>query len=129
MAGQEIHNAEIDYINPVLSGTVYELGDYPSLLLICREWPDRYPDCRGERLRVAWAGLHNLGRYGRAQNHMRADGACLGWRAAVYEAKSALSMEGTSAAENVLEREVKKYPENAPQIRRLWDILKEKNRV
>ena len=113
----------------LLSGTLYELGDYPSLLLICREWQERDPDCREERLRLAWAALHNLGRYDRAQNYMRADGACLGWRAAVYEAKPALSMEGTFAAEIVLERALKKYPENAPQIRRLWDILKEKNRV
>lgn len=113
----------------ILCDTLYGLEDYPSLFLICREWQERDPSCRADRLKHGWAALHNLGRYPQARRYMQTTGACLGWRAAVYEAKSALSLEGNSEALLVLEQAMKRYQDNAPQILRLWDIVKGKNRV
>ena len=113
----------------ILCDALYGLEDYPSLLLICREWQERDPSCREDRLRHGWAALHNLGRYPQAVRYMQTTGACLGWRAAVYEAKSTLSHEGEARALPVLEQATQRYQDNAPQILRLWDIIKGKNRV
>ncbi len=113
----------------LLSGILYELGDYRSLLLICREWQERDPSCREDRIRLAWTALYNLGRYPQARRYMREEGACLGWRADVYDAKTALAMGYKQEAVQTLETSAQRFSGNATQIWRLWNLLKDKNRV
>lgn len=113
----------------LLCRTLHELGDYSSLLLICREWFERDPSCRGDRLRLTWTALHNMERYGQAKAYMQGEGACLGWQAQVYAAKSALAAGEKHEADAALETVLERYADDAMLIHRLWDQLKDKVRV
>lgn len=113
----------------LLCRTLYELGDNKSLLLICREWNERAPDCHEGRLRFTWTAQFNLERYADARLLMQEAENCLGWRAVVYDAKAALAESGEREAKQLLEQGVAKYPGSAMQIMRMWNILKPKRRV
>lgn len=113
----------------LLSRILHELGDSSSLLLICREWRERDPSCHGERIRFTWMALYNLGRYAQAADYMRAEGACLGWQAQVYEAKSVLASGEAHEAGQVLDAALKRYAGESTQILRLWNQLRGKDQV
>ena len=108
----------------LLCRLLHEQGDYPSLLLICREWLERDAACRADRILFTWAALHNLGRYSQAADYMLAEGQCLGWRARVHAARSVLALSGERAAGQTLEAALNSYADDAPQILRLWNQLK-----
>ncbi len=113
----------------LLSRTLHELGDPSSLLLICREWRERDPSCRDDRLRFTWTALYNMGRYSQAASFMRTEGACLGWQAQVYTAKSVLASGEEHEAGLVLDAALKHYTEENAQILRLWNQIKSKDQV
>ena len=113
----------------LLCRLLHELGEYSSLLLICREWFERDPSCRGDRLRLTWTALHNMERYGQAREYMRTEGSCLGWQAQVYAAKSALALGEKHEADAVLETVLERHADDAALIHRLWNLLKDKVRV
>ena len=113
----------------LLSGILDELGDYPSLLMICSEWHGRDPTCREDRIRFTWAALHNLERYAEAARHMLVKGACLGWQARVYAAKSVLASGEEREAALAIDAALKEYAKDADRIQRLWNHIKDKNRV
>ena len=108
----------------LLCRLLHEQGDYPSLLLICREWLERDAGCRADRIRFTWAALHNLERYAQAADYMLGEGECLGWRARVHAARSVLALSGERAAGQTLEAALSRYADDAPQILRLWNQLK-----
>lgn len=113
----------------LLCRTLREIEDDKSLLLICREWQERDPSCREDRLRHTWAAQYNLGRYAEAGQLLRGEGACLGWRGIAYEAKTALAQKGDAEADKALEAGIAAHPESRMQILRLWSILKPLRRV
>ena len=123
---------ENDY-NPVyyslLCESLYELSDYTSLLLICREWAERDPGCNEIRFYYLWAALYNLGRPADAAAAMIRAVDCSGWRALVYTAKAILAQGGKEEAERLLQRAVMRFPREATQIQRFWEQLKVRDRV
>lgn len=113
----------------MLCEALYELEDYRSLLLICLEWQERDPACQENRLRFTWAAQFNLGRYAAARRVMQGEGPCLGWRAAVFDAKTALAENGEAEAKLLLEQALARFPDYQMQIMRLWNILKPLGKV
>jgi hypothetical protein len=113
----------------LLCECLYGLFDYTSLLLICREWEERDSTCRNDRSRYLWAALYNLGRYADAEDFMRTKFACLEWQAGVYAAKAALGAGSHGEAENWLTRSLELFPGRSLSIRRLWDQIKDKEKV
>ena len=113
----------------LLSETLDEIGDYSSLLMISREWRERDPSCRNDRIRFTWAALHNLERYAQASNYAAGEGECLGWQAGVYAAKSLLASGGEREAKLAVETALRLHPQDADRILRLWNQLKDKGRV
>ena len=113
----------------MLCRALYDLGDYKSLLLMCREWQERDPACREERIRYAWAAQYNLGRYADARRVVGEEGRCLEWRAVAYDAKAALAGQGEAEAKRILDQGIAMHPDRSMQILRLWSILKPLLRV
>ncbi len=113
----------------LLCETLYSLSDYSSLLLICREWAERDAACREERAYYLWAALHNRGRYADAARSAAEGRACLGWRAEVYGAKSLFEAGDAGQAEKLVSELQVRFPEEARQIARLWELLRDKSAV
>jgi tetratricopeptide (TPR) repeat protein len=113
----------------LLCESLYALSDFLSLLLICREWEERDPGCREDRSRYLWAALYTLGRYADAEASMQKEEACLGWRAGVYAAKAALAAGNPGKAEKHLEQSLERFPDRNLSIRRLWEQMKDKERI
>jgi tetratricopeptide (TPR) repeat protein len=108
----------------LLCECLYDLSDFSSLLLICREWEERDPGCREDRSRYLWAALYTLGRHADAEASMQKEESCLGWQAGVYAAKAALATGKRSAAEKHLEHSLERFPDRSRSIRRLWEQIK-----
>lgn len=113
----------------LLCENLYALSDYTSLLLICREWAERDATCLENRAYYLWAAMHNLGRYADAARGVAGQGRCLGWRADIYEAKSLAASGHRGQAENLVSGTLARFPEEARQIRRLWEQLRDRESV
>lgn len=113
----------------LLCANLHELGDALSLLLICREWGERDVSCREERVRYTFTALYNLGRHGDAAACLAKEGACLGWQAAVYEAKLALAQGRADEAEAVLQKAREAFSNEALPINRMWEQVKDWERL
>jgi len=112
----------------LLCENLHALEDYTALLLISREWAVRDASCREDRAYYLWAALHNLGRYADAVRSLQ-EQPCLGWRAGVYEAKSLLAQGYDDQAEKLIMTTGQRFPGNLPQIRRLWEMIREQDVV
>ncbi|MDR2488789.1 MAG: hypothetical protein LBD42_04780 [Desulfovibrio sp.] len=110
----------------LLSRILHELGDYPSLLLICREWSERDPSCRADRARFTWISLHNSEQYGQAENFVLAEENCLGWQAPVYAAKSIWDAGKEHESGRLIENAIKRYTESRQHILMLWEQIRNK---
>ena len=113
----------------MLCRALYDLEDYKSLLLMCREWQERDPACREDRTRYVWAAQYNLGRYADARRVAGEESQCLDWRTVAYDAKAVLAEQGEAKAKIILEQGLAKHPDRSMQILRLWNILKPLLRV
>lgn len=113
----------------LLCECLYALSDDTSLLLICREWEEREPACREERTRLLWTALFNLGRLADAEEFAAKEEPCLGWQAGVYAAKAALEQAGEDAAELRLQGALRRYPQQGALALRLWERIKDKERM
>lgn len=126
LAGHVVENPYDAAHYSLLSDTLRELGDYQSLLLICREWAERDPSCREERTRHVWSALYKLDRYEQALDYLAGEEACLGWEAGVYAAKTHHAMKDEERAEQKLRDTLKAYPSENDSIRRMWELLKDR---
>lgn len=113
----------------LLCQTLYELEDYPSLLMICREWSERAPLCHIDRSRHAFAALYNLGRFSDAARFMRAQEACLGWQTAPYIAKALLALGDQEQSEAVLQNALVSRYAQAVYIQRLWEQIRDRVKI
>lgn len=113
----------------LLCENLYKQGDAASLLLMCREWEERDKSPRKDRARYLWAALYNLGRYGDARESLLQHGECLGWRAHVYSAKTALALGKPDEAEKFMKEALGTYSAKSLHIQRLWDKLKPSDKV
>ncbi|MDL2207515.1 hypothetical protein LJC09_02815 [Desulfovibrio sp. OttesenSCG-928-F20] len=113
----------------LLCENLHALEDYASLLLICYEWRERDKACRDERSRLSFAALFNLGRFEEALHYIRGQAECLGWRAAVYEARTQSALGNTEGANDLVREAMRSHPAEASQIRRFWDILRVKDKI
>ena len=82
----------------LLCSLLEEAREYDTLLLICAEWRERDPACRGDRLDSTWAALCGLGRFSEAKDLMLREGDCLAWRRYVYAALAAQAAGSTDEA-------------------------------
>jgi hypothetical protein len=105
----------------LLCRLLHELGEYSSLLLICREWAGRDPSCRAERIRSTWTALHHLERYDQAAESMLAEEDCLGWRAPAYAAKSLLDSGKEREAARLLENALARHAGDRQTILLFWE--------
>ena len=113
----------------LLCENLYALGDTISLLLISREWATRDTSCREDRTYYLWVALHNLGRYADAAQSVQGQEDCLGWRAGVYAARSLLAEGYSDQAASLVALTGRRFPDQALQIRRLWEQLKAQDTV
>ncbi|MDL2266508.1 hypothetical protein LJC46_00785 [Desulfovibrio sp. OttesenSCG-928-G15] len=113
----------------LLCQNLHEQGDHASLLLMCREWAERDKTLRKDRARYLWIALYNLGRFEDAEQSLDEHADCLGWRALVYSAKTALAQGNAAEAEKLYQKAVNAYSDKSIQIKRLWDKLKSTDHV
>lgn len=113
----------------LLATTLYELRDYSSLYIICREWAERDPGCLEQRARLTFAALYNLGRFDQAQAFARKNTDCLGWQADVRAAKAALASGNEPLANQLVQAAVQRHPESGPAVLRLWNLLRDKEEL
>lgn len=107
----------------LLARLLRDLEDYASLLIICLEWRERDPSCRFERIHLTWTALYSLQRYTQAEGYIASEGNCLGWRAQVYTARTALALGEQERSDGLLESALQQHAEKATRIRRLWERL------
>lgn len=110
----------------LLCRILYEIRDYPSLLLMCREWSERDPECREDRDEYAFAAFYNLGRHADALRLARRQGHCLGGLAALYAAKALLAMGQEDQAEALLREALDPHSGQGEHLRRLWERLRDR---
>ncbi|MDL2316168.1 hypothetical protein LJC59_03705 [Desulfovibrio sp. OttesenSCG-928-A18] len=110
----------------ILAANLYELRDYSSLYLICREWAERDAACRENRTRYTWTSLYNLKRFGQSLEYMQKQAPCLGWQARIYAAKSALASGDARSAEEMLLETLERFPADATLIQRMWEQLRDR---
>lgn len=113
----------------LLCETLCSLSEHTSLLLICREWAERDPGCLENRAYYLWTALHKLGRYPDAAKSVEGAEGCLGWRAGVYAATSLFAFGQKEKAESLVNRTADRFPERTSQIRRLWEQLRDRERM
>lgn len=113
----------------LLCRTLHDIEDYVTLLIICREWEERDPSCREDRIRYTYAALFNLGRYGDAETCMLESRRCLGWQSGVYAARAAFAGGEEGRAETILEHAAREYSADRERMYRLWDRLRSLTRM
>ena len=108
----------------ILCDTLQSLRDATGLYLICREWEERDPACRPQRLLFTWTALFSMGRFDDARKAVSRDAACLGTDGPLYAARAAEAAGDHKGAEDLVEAVCRLNPENTQTIRAAWQRLR-----
>ena len=108
----------------ILCRTLQSLGDTTALYLICREWQERDPSCRPERLLVTWKTLLAMGRFAEARAIVTNDATCLGLDGPLYAARAAEAAGDHKGAEDLVEAACRQTPAEEARIRASWQRLR-----
>ena len=108
----------------LLCELLQESGDAAALYLITQEWLEHDSSCREDRLLHTWVALSRMGRHRDAAALMEGGRSCMGWRAALYSARSLFALGDEKAGEEMIQRAVDVFPDARGAILLEWERVK-----
>lgn len=108
----------------LLCELLQESGDAAALYLITQEWLDHDSSCREDRLLYTWVALSRMGRHRDAALLMEGGRSCMGWRAALYSARSLLALGDEKGGEEIIRKTAGVFADARGAILLEWQRMK-----